>query len=52
MRWLTIFFKILNNTEKGVKIKKIINTSIIKVRIFCRSQKFATRGICPFRPLP
>jgi hypothetical protein len=34
-----------------MKIKKIMNTSIIKVRIFCRSQKFAARGICPFPPL-
>jgi hypothetical protein len=32
---LNNIFNILNNTEKGVKIKKIINTSIIKVRIFC-----------------
>jgi hypothetical protein len=27
-----------------------MNTSIIKVRIFCRSQKFAAGGIFPFRP--
>jgi len=31
---LNNIFKIFNNTEKGVKIKKIMNTSLTKVRIF------------------